>query len=58
MPQCRRAAEKALGRAKGSAAGMLMRRPHSEAELRRKLTEREHPPDAIDAAIARLQELV
>jgi len=54
----RRAKEKALQKAKGSAGGMLLRRPHSEAELRTKLTDRGHPEDAIDAAIARLQELV
>ena len=54
----RRAKEKALQKAKGSAGGMLLRRPHSEAELRAKLTDRGHPEDAIDAAIARLQELV
>ncbi len=54
----RRAKEKALQKAKGSAGGMLLRRPHSEAELRAKLTDRGHPQDAIDAAIARLQELV
>lgn len=47
-----------MNRAKGSAAGMLLRRPHSEAELRRKLVEREHPPEAVDAALARMQELV
>ena len=54
----RRAKEKALQKAKASAGGMLLRRPHSEAELRAKLTDRGHPDDAIDAAIARLQELV
>ena len=54
----RRAKEKALQKAKASAGGMLLRRPHSVAELRSKLTDRGHPEDAIDAAIARLQELV
>ena len=54
----RRAQEKALQRAKASAGGMLLRRPHSEAELRAKLTDRGHSEDAIDGAIARLQELV
>ena len=53
----RRNQEKALQRAKASAGGMLLRRPHSEVELRAKLTDRGHPQDAIDAAIARLQEL-
>ena len=46
-----------MQRAKASAGGMLLRRPHSEAELRAKLTDRGHPQAATDAAIARLQEL-
>lgn len=49
---------KAERRATNSVAGMLSRRPHSERELRAKLADREHAPDAIDAAVARLQELV
>lgn len=48
---------KAQRRATNSAAGMVSRRPHSERELRTKLAEREHDPDAIDAAVQRLQEL-
>lgn len=49
---------KAQRRATNSAAGMVSCRPHSERELRTKLAEREHDPDAIDAAVQRLQELV
>jgi regulatory protein len=35
---------------------MLARRELSERQLRERLARREHPPDAVDAAIARLQE--
>lgn len=56
--RCREQRAKAQRRATNSAAGMLSRRPHSERELRTKLADREHAPEAIDAAVARLQELV
>ena len=56
--RCREQRAKAQRRATNSAAGMLSRRPHSERELRTKLADRQHEPEAIDAAVARLQELV
>jgi regulatory protein len=38
-----------------AALAMLARRELSEAQLRGRLARREHPPEAIDAAIARLR---
>ena len=58
VSSARRRHDKALERAKASAAGMLLQRPHSKAELRRKLADRGHADGAVDAAVARLQELV
>ncbi len=37
---------------------MLLRRPHGEEELRRKLAERGHGEEAVDGAVERMQELV
>jgi regulatory protein len=40
-----------------AALRLLGRRAHSRAELERKLSRRRHPPDEIDSALARLDEL-
>ena len=49
---------KAYESAKNSAAGMLTWRPHSQKELRDKLSERGHAADSVAAALDRLSELV
>lgn len=45
----------AIGKAVDSAARFLGFRPRSVQEVRRNLTEKEHPPEVIDAAIERLK---
>lgn len=40
-----------------TAAAMLARRPHSEREVRRRLTQRQFEPPLVDETIARLREL-
>jgi len=44
-------------KATNSAAGMVGWKPRSERELRQRLEEKEHDPEAIEAAVTRVQEL-
>jgi regulatory protein len=44
-------------KARGLALEFLARRPRSEAEVRRRLTEKGHAPEVVDEVLARLREL-
>lgn len=47
---------KRVRKATNSAMGMVGWRPHSEKELRQKLADKEHEPDAIEEAVNKLQQ--